>query len=162
MTILPATIIDIPVIHRLAQAIWWPTYRGFISSDQITFMLAEMYSLKALEQQFKEGIDFLMVENDNEYVGFASYSSIEPENNIFKLHKLYILPSEQGKGTGKKLIDYIANLSKQKGGEVLELNVNRSNPAFSFYKTTGFEIYQTIDIPYHHFVLNDYVMRKVL
>ena len=162
MTIRSATITDIPAIYRLAHEIWWPTYQSFISAEQITFMLAEMYSIEMLEEQFKEGIGFLLAERDEEHIGFAAYSLSEPENNVFKLHKLYILPSEQGKGTGKKLIEYIADLSKLKGGKVLELNVNRSNPALNFYKKIGFEIYQTVDIPYHQFTLNDYVMRKEL
>ena len=79
---------------------------------------------------------------------------------LYKLQKLYVLPTEQGKGTGKILIAEVINLAKQAKGKVIELNVNRKNTAFNFYKKLGFEIYQTVDIPYHHFVLNDYVMRK--
>ncbi len=162
MTIRHATSTDIPAIHQLANEIWWLTYRDFISEEQIMFMLAEMYSVEKLEEQFKSGIDFLLAEYDKQAIGFASYSLTEEENKVFKLHKLYVLPAEQGNGTGKNLIEYIARLSKEKGGKILELNVNRSNPAFGFYKKTGFELYQTVDIPYYHFVLNDYIMRKAL
>jgi GNAT superfamily N-acetyltransferase len=93
-------------------------------------------------------------------VAFAGFSLIEPE--VYKLHKLYVLPSEQGNGTGKKLIEYIADLAREKGGKILELNVNRGNSASEFYKKVGFEIYRIVDISYHHFILNDYIMRKDL
>jgi diamine N-acetyltransferase len=162
MTIRHATIADIPVIHHLAHEIWWPAYRDFISAEQISFMLAEMYSLEVLEQELKGGIDFLLAEYEKKYTGFAAYSLAEVNNSVFKLHKLYILPSEQGKGTGKNMIEHIADLLERKGGKILELNVNRSNPAFGFYKKIGFEVYKTVDIPYHEFVLSDYVMRKAL
>ncbi|HEY1024482.1 MAG TPA: GNAT family N-acetyltransferase [Sphingobacteriaceae bacterium] len=157
-----ATSTDIPVIHDLAHKIWWPSYKGIISDEQISFMLDKMYSEEALQQQMDEGIQFLVAEKESSPVGFAAYSFSGPEEYIFKLQKLYVLPSEQGKGTGKKLIEDVAGLSRSGGGKVLELNVNRGNPAFNFYKKLGFEIYQTVDIPYFGFFMNDYVMRKSL
>lgn len=162
MLIRPASSSDIPAIYKLAHETWWPTYSGVISDEQIEFMLANMYSEKALKQQMNEGIAFLIAENDGQPVAFAAYSLTEPENKVYKLQKLYVHPSGQGLGLGKKLIGEVARLSKELGGKILELNVNRGNPAFHFYQKLGFEIYQTVDIPYHHFVLNDYVMRKAI
>ncbi len=124
-------------------------------------MLEEMYSEEALSEQMKEGIQFLLAERDGCPVAFAGYSLTEREL-LIKIHKLYVLPSEQGKGTGKKLIEQISIVAKETNFNILELNVNRGNPARGFYQNLGFEIYQTVDIPYHHFVLNDYVMRKTL
>lgn len=157
-----ALLTDVPVISRLAAEIWWPAYKTVISDEQISFMLKDMYSEKALEEQLTSGIDFLIAERDTVPVGFAGFSMIDPANHLFKLHKIYILPSEQGNGTGKKLIAHVALLAKTSGAKLLELNVNRKNPAFGFYKKLGFEIYKVVDIPYHQFILNDYVMRKVL
>lgn len=153
---------DIQTIGQLAQDTWWPTYGSFISSEQISYMLQEMYSASALAQQFSEGVTFLLAERFGEAVGFAAFSQIHAEEQVFKLHKLYVLPSEQGKGSGKLLVDEVSKRSKQLGGQLLELNVNRANKAFEFYKKQGFDVYQTLDIPYHTFVLNDYVMRKSL
>lgn len=162
MIIRIATEIDIPLITELAEKTWWPSYSSIISDEQISFMLEDMYSAESLQKQMNSGIEFLIAERENIGIGFAAYSLIDTDNQVFKLHKLYVLPSEQGLGTGKKLIDYVANSAKLKGGKILELNVNRGNPAQHFYKKIGFEIYQTLDINYHHFVLNDYVMRKEL
>ena len=157
-----ATAQDIPSVSRLADEIWWPTYRDFISEEQISFMLEEMYSISSLGQQMAEGVTFLLAIRDEVPVGFAAFSLTNAYEQIFKLHKLYILPSEQGKGTGKALVDEVSRLAKGDGGKILELNVNRGNKAQYFYKKIGFDIHQTLDIPYHHFVLNDYVMRKNL
>ena len=153
---------DIPAINELAEKIWWPSYRNIISDEQISFMLNDMYSAESLKEQMNSGIEFLLVERENLPVAFAGYSLTDPENQVYKLHKLYVLPTEQGRGTGKNLIAQVSSLAKTKGGEILELNVNRGNPAHHFYKKIGFDIYQTVDINYHHFVLNDYVMRKKL
>ena len=153
---------DITAINELAEKIWWPSYRNIISDEQISFMLNDMYSAESLKEQMNSGIEFLLVERENLPVAFAGYSLTDPENQVYKLHKLYVLPTEQGRGTGKNLIAQVSSLAKTKGGEILELNVNRGNPAHHFYKKIGFDIYHTVDINYHHFVLNDYVMRKKL
>ncbi|MFM6975860.1 MAG: N-acetyltransferase family protein [Sphingobacteriaceae bacterium] len=162
LSIRPAQQQDIPTISRLAEEIWWPTYRDFISEEQISFMLKEMYAEEALAQQFAEGVTFLLALRTDIPVGFAGFSRNEEIEQVFKLHKLYVLTSEQGKGTGKALVDEVSTLAKANGGKILELNVNRGNKAAAFYKKQGFEIHQTLDIPYHQFVLNDYVMRKEL
>lgn len=153
---------DIPAISELAEKIWWPSYRNIISDEQISFMLNEMYSAKSLVEQMHSGVEFMIVERDNLPLAFAGFSETDTDNQVFKLHKLYVLPTEQGRGTGRKLIEHVSSLAKAKGGNILELNVNRGNPAHHFYSKIGFDIYQTVDINYHHFVLNDYVMRKKL
>jgi diamine N-acetyltransferase len=160
MFIREATASDISIIHQLATAIWWPTYRDIISEEQIRFMLTDMYSEEALQLQMEQGYHFLIAERENIPVGFAAYSLTEPENKVYKLEKLYVLPSGQGKGTGKKLIDEVITLVAEQHGEILELNVNRQNKALHFYQKLGFEIYREADIPYHHYILTDYVMRK--
>ncbi|HYK77614.1 MAG TPA: GNAT family N-acetyltransferase [Daejeonella sp.] len=162
MLIRKATFQDIKTIHHLAHQTWWPTYSNVIPSEQIEFMLQEIYSTEALKQQMQEGNTFLIAEREARPIAFASFSLMDPAQKVYKLHKLYVHPSEQGKGSGKKMIDEVAALSKSLGGEILELNVNRNNPAFSFYQKLGFEIYQIVDIPYHQFILNDFIMRKAL
>jgi GNAT superfamily N-acetyltransferase len=153
---------DIATIGQLAEESWWPAYSSFISAEQISYMLTEMYSPESLTQQFSEGITFLLAERDGLAVGFAAFSETKTLEQVFKLHKLYLLPSEQGKGTGKLLIDEVGSRAKNLGGLILELNVNRGNKAVNFYKKQGFDVHQTLDIPYHTFVLNDYIMRKAL
>ena len=160
MIIRKASISDIPAIRRLANEIWWPAYKNILSAAQISFMLEDLYSETALKDQMQQNYHFLIAERKNIPVGFAAYSLSDAENKVYKLQKLYILPTEQGKGSGKKLVDEVSFLAAEQDGEILELNVNRENSAFNFYIKLGFEIYQEVDIPYHDFVLNDYVMRR--
>ena len=161
MIIRKATKQDLTTIHTLAHEIWWPTYQSFLSKEQISFMLNKSYSEAALEEQMNENVIFLLGERNDTAVAFAGYL-LNLTNRICNLHKLYILPSEQGKGTGKTLINHIMEISQEAGANILELNVNRNNPALGFYKALGFEIIQEVDIPYYGFVLNDFVLRKRL
>lgn len=160
MNIVEATENDIPLIHELAEKTWWPAYGSILSKEQISFMLKNMYSESALRDQMRDNIKFILVTRNDDHVAFAGYST--EGGQILKIHKLYVLPSEQGKGTGKNLIDHFVHLAKKLNIARVELNVNRANPALSFYEKMGFRIAETIDIPYHQFMLNDYVMRKDL
>ncbi len=162
MIIREASVNDIPVIHKLANEIWWTAYKDVISDEQIGFMLQNIYSEEALKHQLDDGTVFLIAERDEKPVGFAGYSFENSLERIFKLQKLYLLPSEQGKGTGKKFIGWLEKLARKQNAGIFELNVNRNNTALGFYKKLGFEIWKTVDIPYYDFVLNDYIMRKSL
>lgn len=162
MIIRQANTKDIPAIHQLANETWWPTYTGVISDEQISYMLENLYSKDALRIQMNGGMTFLIAERNEAPVAFAAYSLTEPEKLVYKLEKLYVLPSEQGKGTGKALINKVMKIAKELGGKTLELNVNRNNPAYHFYSKLGFKVYKTVDIPYARFELNDYIMRQGL
>lgn len=162
LSIKEATVKDIPLIRELCFKVWPQTYTGIISNEQIDYMLELMYSEKSLHQQMSEQqCKFIFVYDDNDAVGFASFSETSP--SIFKLHKIYILPNQQGKGTGKFVIDYIINEIKTKGATALHLQVNKRNKAKSFYEKLGFtELYQ-FDLPIgNNFVMDDYLMEKKL
>ncbi|WP_069660817.1 GNAT family N-acetyltransferase [Arcticibacter eurypsychrophilus] len=157
-----ATIEDVPVIHQLAEDIWWPTYHSILSEEQLRFMLDHMYSLDALTQQINQGIIFILAEYLNNVVAFAGYSRSEIDPALLKVHKLYVQPAEHGKGIGRLLLQYIENESIKAGVLQLELNVNRQNKAFDFYKRLGFEIFKEEDIPYYKYWMNDFILRKQL
>ncbi|MBD3748370.1 MAG: GNAT family N-acetyltransferase [Sphingobacteriales bacterium] len=157
----PAKISDIPVIHQLAHEIWWPTYKDVLSDEQITFMLDKMYAEDSLKQQFNDGNTFLILYANDTPKGFAAFSETDIDKN-YKLQKLYLHPDQQGKGAGKKLIEFVENEVKKRGGEILILNVNRGNKARFFYEKIGYQIIQEIDIPYFQFIMDDYVMSKSL
>lgn len=156
-----ATVAEIPLIRALTFQVWPQTYSPILSKEQIEYMLEMMYSEAALQQQMKEGSQFLIVYESEEPVGFASYQEIQP--SIFKLHKIYVLPSQQGKGTGRFLLDHILEEIKQNGAAVLQLQVNRYNKARNFYEKLGFTVIEEADFDIGNgYFMNDYVMKKVL
>jgi RsiW-degrading membrane proteinase PrsW (M82 family)/ribosomal protein S18 acetylase RimI-like enzyme len=152
---------DIPLIRDMAYKIWPVTYGNILSKDQLDYMLNLIYSEQALNDQMKSDHEFFMLYDGVQPIGFASYGLVEP--NKFKLHKIYVLPSYQGKGAGRFVIGELINAIKRKGGTSLLLNVNRNNPAKSFYEKSGFVVIkeEDIDIGSGYF-MNDYVMEKSL
>ncbi|MCC3158370.1 GNAT family N-acetyltransferase [Hymenobacter sp. 15J16-1T3B] len=163
VTIQPATAADIPLIIELAEATWEPTYRFIISKEQIEYMYRVIYTPASLARQMQdEGHRFLLVYYDGHPAGYASYSARSTEPEVFKLHKLYVLPSHQGLGLGQRLVTAVEGGARMAGGQWLELNVNRHNPALTFYQRLGFQQHREEDIPIGPYWMNDYVMRKKL
>ncbi len=151
---------DIPLIQGLVHNIWPKVYSHIISEEQITYMLELMYSHEALSKQFDEGHLFLLAEEEDSPVGFAAFSKKSSTN--YHLQK-YVLTDFHNNGIGKSLMAYIINYVFKKGGNALELNVNRKNSALKFYQKLGFEIIRSEDIDIGNgWWMNDFVMKKSL
>lgn len=151
---------DINLIRELTFRVWPQTYAATLSQEQIDYMLELMYSEASLTRQMtEEGCNFIIVYENGNPVGFASFSKVE--TGIWKLHKIYILPNQQGKGTGRLVIDYIINTIKLQAAKALQLQVNRYNKAKDFYEKLGFSVIKIADFDIGNgFFMNDYVMEK--
>jgi ribosomal protein S18 acetylase RimI-like enzyme len=158
-----AQVSDCQHISILANAAWWAHYPSILSDAQIAFMLQEMYAVDKLSHQMEVlGHKFLVMVDANETLeGFASVSPTDT-GGAWKLHKLYLHPQAKGSGKGRQLLSEVEKLVKKHGGTKLLLNVNRANTAVTFYQRYGFSKEEEVDIPYHHFVLNDFIMVKSL
>lgn len=151
---------ELPVIRQLAFDIWPATYSSILSQEQLAYMLELFYSDAALEKDFdKPGYSFFILEFDGKDTGFAGLEI--KEDQTAHLHKVYLSTHYQGKGLGKKLIQYVINFAQKAGAGSLTLNVNRYNKAIQFYQAAGFEIAKEMDVEIGngHF-MNDYVMKK--
>lgn len=148
----------IPVIKNLANIIWPLTYSEIITPQQVDYMMELMYSSSALKKQMEKGHVFILAYDHLEKpVGFASYSANENSPAVFHIHKIYILPNQQGKGIGKGIIAYIKDDIAPTA--TLQLNVNRKNKALQFYQKLGFRIVSEDDIYIGNgFYMNDYIM----
>lgn len=161
LTIINADQKDIPIIQQLTYAIWPQTYKDILTREQADYMLHMMYSAEALTKQMNEGHQFIFVQEANRFIAFASYAYYKP--SIYKLHKIYALTDQQGKGIGKFIINYISGEIKPLGATALQLNVNRYNKAKGFYERLGFTVISEEDIDIGNgYLMNDYVMELIL
>ncbi|WP_337040697.1 GNAT family N-acetyltransferase [Emticicia sp. 17c] len=159
-----ATIEDIDTIREIAQKTWFTTYEPILGKEQPQFMFDLIYSHEALAEQMNAGQTFIIqyIVEEEQAVAFASYSVKDATDGIYKLNKIYLNPSFQGGGLGKKLLTEVEQQVKKLGGNWLDLNVNRYNKARFFYEKVGFVIIAEEDIPIGDYFMNDYVMRKKL
>lgn len=161
-----ATVADLPLIRDVALRTWPATFGAILSPSQISYMLDMMYSPDALQKQVQAlGHVFLLAKDSEtaECFGFTSYELDYKGDAVTKIHKIYLLPSSQGKGVGRLLIDDVAERARQHGNTRLSLNVNRFNKAVTFYERMGFAVVgqENIDIG-NGFLMEDFVMEKPL
>jgi ribosomal protein S18 acetylase RimI-like enzyme len=128
---------DVSSIIDMAMQVWPQTYTPILGEVQVAYMLGLFYGPYTLERQMESNHTFLIASTQGADVAFAS---ISPENDsAYKLHKLYILPTVQGKGVGKALIQHVQTMLQGLQVPLLRLNVNRYNTsAIGFYEKLGF------------------------
>lgn len=164
MQIVEATTDHIYNIQVLSNVIWPATFSNILSQEQISYMMDMMYSTSSLEKQINElSHHYLLAEEDGEYLGYLSYELNYKGTPITKIHKIYVLPSIQGKGVGSLFIDVVSKIALKNNNTLLSLNVNRYNKAIDFYKRIGFDFFasENIDIG-NGFLMEDFVMNKDL
>ena len=152
-----AGLTDRAFIRSVSERTWPSTYGHIISQEQIDFMLDWMYSDASLEKQINTGCEFYIANLNGSDIGFCSVSE---EDGAYKLNKLYILPSAQGSGAGKALLNKCIEVAKAAGFSSLFLQVNKQNSAYSFYLKHGFEKEAEFKFDIGNgFFMDDYVMR---
>ncbi|WDF68742.1 GNAT family N-acetyltransferase [Sphingobacterium oryzagri] len=149
---------DRPIIEALAQRSWRAGYVDVLSAQQIDFMLNKSYSQAGLLEAMQQGQVFYLGFAEDKPVGFIALQ--KQTSTVLRIEKLYLIPTVQGKGYGRDFIDFALAQAREAQIALLELNVNRKNKAYYFYLKQGFEVVKEVDIPYHGFVLDDYVMQK--
>lgn len=152
---------QVQLIHDLVHQIYYPTYCNILSKDQIDFMLEQNYTVAALQKALLTGQDFYVLKFlDGTDLGFMALK--DGSEDILRIEKLYLLPKVQGMGAGKFFISFANSIANESNKKFLELNVNRGNKAYYFYLKQGFKVTQEIDIPYYGYILDDYIMQKIV
>ena len=156
---------DTMCIHDMAQVVFRHTYREILSPEQMEYMMDWMYSPANLQKQFDEGHVYYIAYRDGKPCG---YVSVQPEGIaddgrlLFHLQKIYVLPSEQGRGLCRALFERAVAHVREASSRCkarIELNVNRNNPSLGFYHHLGLRILRQGDFHIGNgYYMNDYIM----
>ncbi len=157
-----AALADRDFIRSVSERTWPSTYGHIISQAQIDFMMNWMYSDESLATQMNTGCEFYIasIKKEDGKLDAVGFCSVSPEEGAHKLNKLYVLPTAQGTGAGKALLNKSIEVAKAAGSTSLFLQVNKLNTAYTFYLKKGFikESEFKFDIG-NGFFMDDYVMR---
>jgi RimJ/RimL family protein N-acetyltransferase len=118
---------DISVILDLSSRIWREHYPGIISHAQIDYMLAKMYASDVLVDEMRnKAYRYVIVEAGSSPVGYLAYRH-DDKTRTLVLSKLYLLPSLHGKGTGRKMLQYVKDQALLAEAKKISLFVNKRN-----------------------------------
>lgn len=153
---------DIPRIQEIARLAWPEAYKDILSAEQVDYMLMHMYSTETIANQMAGGTYQYYFLKEIEPQGFIGVET-HYESSTTKLHRLYLLPQEKGKGFGKKAMEFVKKLAAESGDSRIILNVNKNNPAQDFYRSQGFTLYrdEIVDIG-SGYVMDDFIMEFFL
>ena len=116
-----------------------------------------MYNTDVISTEIENNVIWKFITFEDNEIGFYSYS--KEDDSSLKLHKFYILSEYQRMGIGKLTMDSLFDIAKSGFLSHIKVNVNRYNQnAINAYKKYGFIISKSIDIKFHDYILNDYIM----
>lgn len=154
---------ELPVVQKLAHAIWLAYYPGIISDAQIRYMLSVWYQPSSMAHEMQaRGVWYALVEAEGRGpVGYISFEKLSMEPVLF-INKLYILPEVHGHGLGALTLRWAEERARDLLCRSVRLRVNKRNaPAIRAYLRAGFHFTEDVisDIG-SGFVMDDYVMEK--
>ncbi|TNE54255.1 MAG: GNAT family N-acetyltransferase [Bacteroidetes bacterium] len=148
-------------IFQIANLTWPVAFGEILSKAQLEYMLRMMYSEDVLKEQMQRGHEFYLVSERGSYLAFMGIEPNYKGSKLLKIHKLYVLPNQQGKGIGELLLELAESRGKELEQSGLTLNVNRFNKAKSFYEKLNFQCVKEEDIDIGQgYLMEDYVMEK--
>lgn len=133
---------DIARVHVLS---WQHAYRGILPDellDSLTIHERTKQRKDALMTPLNESVRNWVAERDAEIVGWAGTAISRDEDLDDRVHELlaiYLLPSEIGKGTGRRLMQHCIDDALVRGFEEMTMWVLVGNErAQRFYAAAGF------------------------
>ncbi|HKS57713.1 MAG TPA: GNAT family N-acetyltransferase [Steroidobacteraceae bacterium] len=153
---------QLDTIAGLAREIWDEYYVPLIGRAQVDYMVSRFQSSGAMAQQMRDGYEYFMTERDGRNIGYCAVQAQPAEGSLF-LSKLYLLRDARGAGTGRVCMEFIEQLARRRGLNLLWLTVNKGNPAVKAYERLGFRIAADLlmDIG-GGYVMDDFRMEKQL
>lgn len=126
-----ATVEDIAMIQQVAVKTWQHTYKGLLSTKLQQQFLAFDYNYRQLRKRITTSA-FFVAEHAHNVVGFAHFTTTEH----IELEALYVLPTAQHQGFGRRLVEVGTTLFPQQTLYVRVLETNTQ--AIRFYEQLGF------------------------
>lgn len=153
---------DIETVASFARDVWNEYYIPLIGQAQVDYMLGRFQSAGAIREQLDSGYEYFVVRRSGALIGYLSVKP-EPAAGELFISKLYLHKSSRGSGTGRRCMEFIEQLARQRGLTRLWLTVNKGNPSVRVYERLGFRIAADVVIDIGSgFVMDDYRMEKVL
>ncbi|MGE3310372.1 MAG: GNAT family N-acetyltransferase [Limisphaerales bacterium] len=150
-------------IADLAHRIWPASFASIISAEQCAYMLHQRYSPEGFARAVAEGMTYEFIQKGDDVVGFGAQGP-GSNNGEWKLWQVYLLPDQQGRGTGRKYLEHVIRTARLQGRSSVVLTVNRGNHrALALYERFGFRLRESavFDIG-GGFFMDDHVLEKRL
>ncbi|QTD39605.1 GNAT family N-acetyltransferase [Sporosarcina sp. Te-1] len=138
----PMTAGDIGHVQQIARITWNDTYQGIIPEDIQLDFLTRTYSDAMLRKRMEKTC-VLIAEYEGVPIGFLNYTK-EDEDGDSELTAMYILPTYQQAGFGKRLMEYALH-SLRTAKQLFVYVDGRNEMARAFYERQGFQLLEEFE-----------------
>jgi ribosomal protein S18 acetylase RimI-like enzyme len=137
LLIRPVTPSDVAAVRRVLVETWHATYDAVLGAERVAEITGTWHSLGNLAAQVDRPAEvFLLAEAGDAIVATAS---VVRQAEGARLGRLYVLPTFQGQGIGRALMDEALRLAGDPDPVTLEVEPTNA-PAIRFYEMAGFRI----------------------
>lgn len=149
-------------VARMARQVWDEYYVPLIGRAQVDYMVARFQTAEAMQSQIDSGYEYFQIRQDGQNIGYAAIRHDAPEARLF-ISKLYLLARHRQSGAGRKSLQLIEQIARDRGATHLWLTVNKGNPSVHAYERLGFRIVEALVMDIGGgFVMDDYRMEKAV
>lgn len=138
----PMTSKDIEHVQQIARVTWRETYSGIIPEELQTTFLEQSYSDMMLLMRMKK-TKMLIAESEGVPVGFLNITKVDADGDA-ELTAMYILPTHQQSGFGKKLFQNALSTLKS-ASQVFVYVDHRNTGGRAFYEKQGFKLLEIFE-----------------
>ncbi|ELY85162.1 GNAT family N-acetyltransferase [Natrialba taiwanensis] len=160
MELREATIDDVETIRSIARDSLHSTYTDFLDSETIDDAIDQWYSNGFADELESDDAVILVVERDDELVGYSQSDLVGQQYGTGRILWLHIDPAARGSGTGVRLLVRTREKLLDSGADQIECFVLADNEGGNeFYREHGFEQagQREVDIGEETFTENVYV-----
>lgn len=145
---------DSKSLFKLMKEIYPTAYSHFWTDNGDWYVNSQYSKENILNELSQENADYYFVVFKGEIIGNLriiwdeKLEGLSEEKQV-KLHRIYLHPKTQGNGLGKKLMVWLAEITKQKDYQIIWLDAMDSQPqAFQFYKKLGYQYHSHTFLPF--------------
>ena len=141
LAIRPASISDIPSIVEIRSGALTDKELSGFSVPGSSLYYSKLTEMWNTSNRLKDDSEVLVAVFEGKVVGFIVFSMKQCDDNI---DNIVVAKEEQGKGVGRALVEYIEDLAKSRGMDVITTDTTenaQSVPwkAYGFWKKMGYE-----------------------
>jgi len=151
------TLNDISKLQQIANEIYYQIFTDYWTENGLILYIKDIFSKNSLEKELNSSnylYKFIVVKKEVigfVKVNFTSSNDLSILDNC-ELEKIYISPSFNRRGIGKKVISEVVKYSRLKSKKLLFLCVMDTNKnAIEFYNNLGFKFYNKTQLGDYYF-----------